>query len=198
MRMLTSKSVTAFVIAALLLTGCTTYNAGTGSASGARTIWVAPVVNKSYLPQIAAVITERVRESFLADNEQTLARKDDADTHLEITVTEMERSGRATGPVVTDVLVKKDVKTVRQVEDRGLYKSYDIIISARAILTETKTGKVLLDREYLASTQTLPSPYSVTNADDERMLMPILARDLAKQIHDSIAHTWADKSGRNE
>jgi hypothetical protein len=196
MRMLTPKSIALFVISALLLTGCASYKAGTGSPASTRTIWVAPVINKSYMPQISAIITERVRESFLADNEQLLARRNDADTHLEITITEMERSGRARGPTVVDVNDKNGVKTAKQVEDRGLYKSYDVILTARATLTDSKTGKVLMDREYLASTQTLPSPYTVTNADDERMLIPILARDLAKQIHDSIAFTWSDKSAK--
>lgn len=198
MRMLTTKSVTAFVISALLLSGCATYKGGTGSPANDQTIWVAPAINRSYMPQIAAVITERVRASFLEDNERILARKDEADTRLDITVTELERNGRARGLDVTDVEVKNGVKTTQIKEDRGLDKSYDVIITARAVLSDSKTGKVLLDREFLATSQTLPSPYAVTNADDERMLMPILARDLAKQIHDSITNTWGEKSGINE
>jgi len=196
--MLTLKIAAAFVILALLLNGCATYKAGTGSPANARTIWVAPAVNKSYMPQISSVITERVRESFLADNAQTLVRRNDADTRLDITVTELERNGRASGLTVADVEENDGVKTTTYEADRGLDKAYDIMITARAVLTDNKTGKVLLDREFLATTQTLPSPYVVTSADSERMLMPILARDLAKQIHDTIAHGWEVKTGSND
>jgi hypothetical protein len=187
--------IAATLAAILLAAGCATYKSGAGDSTlGGRTIWVAPAVNQSYMPQVATAITERVREAFLQDNERTLARRDDADTRLDITVTEIEREGHAPGLTVPDVTEQNGAKNVVSREDRGLYKAYDVILSARAVLTDSKTGKVLFDHEFVTTSQSLPSPYTTTSADQERLLIPILARDLARQIHDSIAHGWAAKT----
>jgi hypothetical protein len=196
MRLTTIISASALALLALYTGGCATYKPGTGAPTASRTIWVAPAVNQSYMPQIAVVITERVREAFLTDDETMIARRDEADTRLDITVTGVDRFGRASGLNVTTV----DEKTGERQNkvDRGLDKAYDVVITARAVLTETKTGKVLLDREYAASSQALPSPYNLTNADNERMLLPILARDIARQVHDAIAHGWAAPAADHE
>lgn len=192
MRMLTPRTAALTVLSALLLAGCATYKPGSGAPTGTGTIWVAPAINKSYMPQVAAVITERVREAFLEDGEGVIARREDADTRLDITVTQLERNGRASGLPVLDVQKVDGVNTVVTQNDRGIDKAYDITLVVHAVLTNSNNGKVLFDRDFQTSTQTLASPYVVTNADEERMLMPVLARDLARQIHDSIAHGWAD------
>lgn len=196
MRLTTKISVSALAMLALVTSGCATYKAGTGAPATSRTIWVAPAVNHSYMPQIAVVISERVREAFLEDNVSLIVRKDEADTRLDITVTGVDRFGRANGLRVGTV--DDTTGNVRYKSDRGLDKSYDVVIAARAVLTETRTGKVLLDREFASSSQALPSPYDLTNADNERMLIPILARDIARQVHDAIAHGWPVPSAANE
>lgn len=193
MRIPTLKIAALLTLFALALSGCATYKPGTGASANTRTLWIAPGVNKSYMPQIATVVTERVRESFLQDSEDLIARREDADTRMDITITNLERDGRSSGLQVASAKDVNGVKTVTSVKDRGIDKAYDVIISARVVLTDSKTGAVLLDREFTTSSQSIVTPYALTNADQERMMMPILARDLARQIHDTVAHTWAEK-----
>ena len=194
---MTPIRLTAILAASLaMLCGCASYKAGAGIAN-TESIWIAPAINQSYMPQIASVLTERVREAFLSDNIVRIVRKDAADTRLDITIDSVNRESRASGPYVARTTETSTGTKTEETRDNGLDKAYDIILTARAVLTDSKTDRVILDRTYTTSTQALPHPYTLTSADDERMLMPILARDLARQIHDDIAHRW-DEPSANE
>ncbi len=82
---------------ALLLGACASYKPGAAAQGTVESIWVAPAINQSYMPQVATIISERVRNTFLQDNLVRLVRKDAADARLEITVKQVDRTGRATG-----------------------------------------------------------------------------------------------------
>jgi hypothetical protein len=176
-------------LASALLSACAGYKPGNGSAE-MRSVFVAPVVNQSYLPGIGTALAEKMRDSLLSDNSLRLARKSGAEAVLEITVTNVERLGRASGLVVRNAEDVNGVKVVEQKEDRGLDKAYDITVTAHAVLTDTASGQVLLDKSYDASSQALPDPYLLTNADQEAALLPLLARDIARRIRDDLAQGW--------
>jgi hypothetical protein len=176
-------------LAAAIFTGCSSYHAGPASPALAESIWVAPVVNETEYPQLGSVLAEKTREAFLHDTQTRLERRDNADVWLEITVKGFEREGRVRGVNVKQADSKNGVKTVEVTKDTGLFKAYNIVIRARAVLTD-RNNKVLSDREFEATAQALPNPYGMTNADDERLLMPIVANTLARQIHESVAQLW--------
>jgi hypothetical protein len=176
-------------LAGALLAACAGYKPGNGSAE-MRSVYVAPVVNQSYLPGIGTVLAEKMRDSLLSDNSLRLARKSGAEAVLEITVTNVERLGRASGLPVLNAEDVNGVKVVEEKEDRGLDKAYDITVTVHAVLTDTASGGVLLDKSYDASSQALPDPYLLTNADQETALLPILARDIARRIRDDLAQGW--------
>ncbi|GEM_PF-6502441 len=176
-------------LASVLLTACASYRPGNGSPE-VRNVWVAPVVNQSYLPGIGTVLAEKMRDGLLADNSLRLARKSGAEAILAITVTDVERLGRASGLTVRNAQDVNGVKVVEEKEDRGLDKAYDITVTVHAVLTDTASGQVLLDKNYDASSQALPDPYLLTNADQEAALLPILARDIARRIRDDLAQGW--------
>jgi len=182
-------SLLVVVMATSVFTGCSSYHAGPASPALAESIWVAPAVNETDYPQMGSVLTEKVREAFLHDTQTRLERRDDADVWLELTVKNFARQGRVRGVMVKQATVENGIKTVENTEDTGLFKAYNIVIKVRAVLTD-KNNKVLSDKEYETSTQALPNPYTLTSADDERLLMPILARDLARRIHESVAQLW--------
>jgi hypothetical protein len=186
-----ARQITLFLIilAAAAMAGCSSYHVGPASPALAESIWIAPAVNDTDLPQFGTVLAEKVRESFLHDTQTRLMRQDDADVWLELTVKGLEREGRVRGVTVRQAKETDGVKTVKEVEDTGLFKAYNIVIKVRAILTD-KDNRILSDKEYEASTQALPTPYVMNSADDERLLMPILARELARQIHESVAQLW--------
>jgi hypothetical protein len=172
-----------------VLSACATYKPGAGSAQ-VRSLWIAPVVNESCLPGMGTAVAERLRDNFLHDNSIRLSRKGNAEEVLEITVTDVERLGRASGMLVRHAKDVNGQKVVEEKEDRGLDKSYDITVTVHAVLTDAATGQILSDKSYDATTQALPDPYVLTNADDETALLPILARDIARRIHDDLAHGW--------
>ncbi len=176
-------------LATALLAACAGYKPGNGSPE-VRSVYVAPVVNQSYLPGIGTALAEKMRDGLLSDNSIRLARKNDAEAVLEITVTDVERLGRASGLVVSHAKDVNGVKVVEEKEDRGLDKAYDITVTVHAVLTDTASGQVLLDKSYDASSQALPDPYLLTNADQETALLPILARDIARRIRDDLAQGW--------
>ncbi|MBN1403421.1 MAG: hypothetical protein JW942_02995 [Opitutales bacterium] len=186
------------IIAALIVTGttlfcgCASYKPGAGAQGTVQSIWVAPAVNNSYMPQIATLVSEHVRESFLSDNLVRLVRKDAADAKLEVTILAVSREGRAEG--VGIINPNGQGSSV----DKGLYQAIDVTISARAVLTSNANGEVLFEHTFETSTQTVPDFYISSSADAERMLMPVLARDLARQIHDAIAARWDDDNTGNE
>jgi hypothetical protein len=176
-------------LAAALFSGCSSYHAGPASPALAESIWVAPAVNETDIPQFGSVLTEKIREAFLHDTQTKLERRDEADVWLEITIKQFERQGRVRGVMVKQTEIENGVKTVKETEDTGLFKAYNLVIKVRAVLTD-KNNKVLSDKEYETISQALPNPYTLTNADEERLLMPILARDLARKIHESVAQLW--------
>jgi hypothetical protein len=170
--------------------GCASYHTGPASPAQAGTIYVAQAENDSFMAQIGPVLTEKVRDAFLHDTQTRLVRKGQADMILEITIENVDREGRVRGTEVEKVDVKNGQKVITTTNDTGLFKAYNVILTARAVLTNTRTGKVISDHVYQATNQTLPSPYTLGSADDERILMPILARELARQIHDAVAERW--------
>ena len=185
----TKFSLTIAILAAAIFSGCSSYHCGPASPALAESVWVAPAVNETEYPQFGSVLTEKVRESFLHDTQTRLKRRDDADVWIEITVKSLERRGRVRGVTVKQADVENGVKTIEETKDTGLFKAYNMVITARVVITD-RNNKVISDREFEATKQALPNPYGMTNADDERMLMPLIANDLARQIHESVAQLW--------
>ncbi len=51
----------------LLFSGCAHYRLGTGGQLSFHTLYVAPVVNESNIPQAVAIVSTQLREAFLHD-----------------------------------------------------------------------------------------------------------------------------------
>lgn len=177
-------------VLAFALSACSSYKPGAGVAAAYHSIFIAPAKNESFLPRMGTSVAEQLRRDFVRDNSVRLAARDDAEVILDITVVSVSRLGRAPGQTVLHARDVHGTKVVETAEDRGLDKAYDINVTVRAVLTDTRTGNVLSDKSYDASSQALPNPYVLTNADDETALLPILARDIARRIHDDLAQGW--------
>lgn len=170
------------MLAALLFGGCASYKAG-GPAPVVRDVWIAPVINESFAPQVASIVTERLRDDFLTGTGVRLSTKDGASAILEVTLLDYARIARARGlPVATED------GTVE--EDTGMSQAFDLVLTARVVVTDSTSGAVLLQREVSASSQSISHPYINSAAEQERLLLPVLARDLARRIHDLVASSW--------
>lgn len=170
------------VLATLLFGGCASYKAGR-PAPIVSDLWIAPVVNESFAPQIVPVVSERLRDDFLSGTGVRLSSRDDASAILEVTLTDYSRVARARGlPVATERRVVE--------EDTGMSQAFDLVVTARVVLTDSDTGAVLLQREVVATSQSISHPYITSAAEQERLLLPVLARDLSRRIYDMISSSW--------
>ncbi len=183
LRRLTLASLSAAVA---LLAGCGTYKAGSGRPL-ADSVYIGPAVNESFLPQIDVVVTERLRDAFMGDSGVRLADRDSADAILNVTISEFSREGRAHGLPVEET--GPDGNLTLQ-EDTGMARAFDLFLRAHVQLVDSVSGRVLLEDEFMATTQSIPTPYYRGSAEEERLLLPVLARDLARQIRIAIESRW--------
>ena len=175
--------VSLFSLVALLLSGCQNYQLGSSSPLSFKSIYIAPVQNDSFAPQAQAQLSIQIRETFIRDGRiQVVSKPDKADVVLETTLTEYRRPASARSS--TDTVEATD---------------FDLTLEANFSLFENKTSKFLLNNARArASVNTKTNnPYqeaSITNSDSfhlaERQAMPLLARDLAREITDQILSPW--------
>lgn len=163
--------VALLVCLSALLTGCATYEMGRPAGLAARSIFIAPVVNETDLPQVAALLNAALRESFLEHGGYTLASsRARADAVVEITLRDLARAPRARLP--TD--------TVRAA-------SYDLSVAADVAVL-TGTGRTQAQRFRIgADTVAYLNP---SLPDAEYQGLPRLAQDLAQRIRDNAIYRW--------
>ncbi len=167
--------------------GCASYQAGTPTAL-ARNIWIEPVKNQSYAPQVEVLLGERLRDAILSGPGVRLTLKDDAEALLEVTVLDYQRDGRAYGLNVAE-------DNGRAEPDRNIARAFDLTLVARVQLRNADTGEILLDQTLRSNSQSIPHPSISSAADAERLMMPVLARDMARQIHGLLIGGWDNGQG---
>src|ERR1700710_508748 len=62
----------------LLPAGCANYQLGTGAKLKFTTLFIAPVIGKTVIPQAQALVTTQLREAFIRDGRVALADSADA------------------------------------------------------------------------------------------------------------------------
>lgn len=173
-------------IAGLVLTccaGCASYQAGTPEPV-ARSVWIEPVRNESFAPQVELLLGERLRHAILSGPGVQLTFRDEADALLEVTVLDFQREGRAHGLDVAEPDGSAE-------PDRNIARAFDLTLVARVRLLSADSGDVLLDRTLRSNSQSIPHPSVSSAADAERLMMPLLARDMARQIHGLLIGGWS-------
>ena len=74
------------------LAGCSHYQLGTGGALAFRTLYVAPIENKTLLPQAHALVSTVLREELLRDGRVTLVNvPEQADATLSLVLSDYHR-----------------------------------------------------------------------------------------------------------
>jgi len=162
-------------IGLLFFTGCANYQLGTGGKVSFRTLYVAPVVNESNLPQAVAIISTQLRESFLQDSRIILVNTpEEAEATLSVRPLTYGRTG----------------KTGRH-DDTGLARNFDVTIEAEASLRDNRDNrdnhfifenrKASASREVFGDSGQLQAEYNN---------VPLLAEILAKNIRGATLDTW--------
>jgi hypothetical protein len=161
-----------WLLASLLwIAGCSHYQLGTGAMPGFRTLYVAPVANRTTLPQAREIVSTRIREAFARDGRVTLANSPaEADATLTVVIADFHR----------------DVAAVRE-GDTGLARKFDLTLGVDCTLRQ-RDGKVLFEnrrinvqREAFTDSGQLQSEYQT---------VPLLADALATKITHTALDVW--------
>lgn len=151
------------VLLAMSLAGCAGYHLGPagGQTAGARSIQIAPFVNKTVEPRLPEYVMISLRQHLMQDGTYRLNTHDDGDVILTGVITKYERSEMSFQP--TDVLTVLD---------------YEIRMTAQITARDRNTGKIIFDKPVIGKTS-LRAGADLTSA--ERQAIPMLTDDLAKK-----------------
>lgn len=151
------------LLAVASLTGCG-YRLGPagGQTAGARTVTVAPVVNRTLEPGVSDSLAQSLRMSLQRDGTYRLATSEPGDVIVTATITDFRRAG-----------VSFAADNVLRVQD------YRLTLVAQVTAKDRATGKVLLDRPVNGFTLVRVSG---DLAQSERQALPLATQDLAQNI----------------
>ena len=162
------------LIGALLLSGCAHYRLGTSGEVSFHTLYVAPVVNEnSNLPQAVAVVSTQLREAFLHDSRVILVNTpEEADATLTVHLVKYSRKGQ-----------------VRQSNDTGLIRTFDITLDAEATLVNNKDHKPIFEKRKVQAVRKIFTDNG-QQLQAEYQNIPLLAETLAKNVRSAALDVW--------
>lgn len=157
----------------LLFSGCAHYRLGTGGEVSFRTLYVAPVVNETNIPQAVAIVSTQIREAFLHDARIILVNTpDEADATLTVRLVDYSRASRT-----------------RQSSDTGLARKFDVTLDARATLHDNRSNTAIFeDRKVQATRQVFTDNGQHLQAEYQNV--PLLAETLAKNVRGAALDVW--------
>ena len=159
------------MMALILTTGCSHYRLGTGTTPPFHTVYVAPVTNRTLLPQARAIVSTQIREALARDGRVSLVNSpESADATLYIEIVDYHR----------------DVAAVRE-RDTGLARKYDVTLGVDCTLRE-RDGMVLFGKRRIEATRE-----AFTDAgqlQSEYQTVPLLAEVLGKKIAHAALDVW--------
>ncbi|MSU69362.1 MAG: hypothetical protein EXS39_00995 [Opitutaceae bacterium] len=155
-----------------LLTGCSHYQLGTGGQLAFTTLYVAPVANRTLLPQAQAIMSAALREEFLQDSRVTLVNSPgDADATLTVTLSDYYR----------------DVATVRP-SDNGLARQFALTLGATATLHDNRTGRNLFEDRPVRAVRDAFTDRGQLQSESQSL--PLLAGALAGKTAHLVLDGW--------
>lgn len=161
-----------FSLLALGLASCSSYRLGTGAEPRFQTLHVAVVKSETLLPQSVALVTAQVREAFLKDGRVRLVDSAaEADAELTLTLEDYHRE-----------------QTVARADDTGLARRYDLILQARATLTDRREQKTVFANQPLRVTRGVFTDSG--QLQSEYQTLPLLAEQLAERALHVVLDTW--------
>lgn len=163
-----------FCLASLaLLAGCSNYRLGTGAKPAFNTLYVAPVVNESGIPQAVAVVSTQIREAFINDPRIVIVNTpEEAEATLAVTLVGYGRTLQTS-----------------QRADTGLARKFDITLDAQATLRDTRDGRAIFEkRKVQAVRQVFTDGGQQLQAEYQNL--PFLAEALAGNLVSATLDVW--------
>lgn len=160
------------LLSLVLFSGCAHYRLGTGATLSFHTLYVAPVVNQSNMPQSVAIISTQLREAFLRDSRIVLVNTpEEADATLTVRLLKYSSAGK-TG--------------LRN--DTGLARNFDVSVEAEASLRDNRDNHFLFQNRKTTATREVFADSGQLQAEYNNI--PLLAETLANNIRSATLDTW--------
>jgi hypothetical protein len=152
--------------------GCSHYQLGTEGKLAFATLYVAPVANKSLLPQAQAIVSTRLREELGRDGRVRLVDSPEAaDATLTVTIRDYHR----------------DVRAVRE-DDTGLARKFALVLSTECTLHDNRAARDLFTRRTVSVTRDAFTDSG--QLQSEYQTVPLLAEALAAKISHAVLDVW--------
>lgn len=157
------------LVGCAVLGGCA-YRVGPTSTLNIRNIAVPNFKNTTHEPRISVQITDAVIKRIQTDGAMKVVGEEAAEATLTGTIVSWRRYG------------------LRYSRENVLAPSeYRLVITAHATLTDNRTGKRLLDSDFMGTTTYF---FGDDLAQAERQALSLAADDLARRITDRIVDAW--------
>lgn len=154
------------------LAGCAHYQLGTGGQLGFTTLYVAPVANRTLLPQAQAILSTQLREKLGRDGRVTLVNSPaGADAILTVVIKDYHR----------------DIRAVRE-DDTGLARKFALVLGTECTLHDARVGRDLFTSRSIEVTRDVFTDSGQLQA--EYQMLPVLAEALADKVAHSVLDVW--------
>lgn len=157
---------------AFVLSGCGTYRLGSMLPPSIKTVYVPTAANETSEPFIEVDVTRAIMQEIQTDGSLKIASvPEEADSVLTVTLREYTLE-----PLTYDR------------ERRTAANEYRLLLRARVLLTDSKTGKVLVENPLVQgeSTFEIIGDFTTSKASG----LPNAARDLARRVVGAIVEAW--------
>lgn len=164
-----------FASFAVFTSGCSNYKlAGTARPLPFSSIYVQPVKNSSTAPQASSLLTNALISELSQVPNVSVESADDADAILEINLSDYSTKMRAS-----------------RSSDTALAASYIVELTATCTLRNLRTGDVIFrDRKVSVNNTVYSLDGNNSFVDSQYQNMPILTRELALRIKDTVIGVW--------
>jgi hypothetical protein len=159
-----------FLSSALSLSGCLGYSLGGSQPAGTKRLFMAPVINKTTESAIELQVTHALRNRIQFDGRIQLASATDADTLMEVTLTDYTLTAIA--------FDKKDKTTASE---------YRVKLVAHATLKNAQTGELISEATNYGEKS---FNFTADLTTSKRNAARAAADDLAKYLIDDLLERW--------
>lgn len=163
--------LSAALLVAFLLGGCTSYHLGDPAALPFASIHVQPPLNTSNAPQAAALVGTALSRQLDRSGRVAIATSEAAEAEVNVTILRLQRE-----------------PTISRTEDTGLARRWRVTIEAEVTLTDRRTGKAYFTRRRVSAFDEVYSDSGLVTAEYQNM--PLLATRLAEAIAYEITSVW--------
>jgi hypothetical protein len=158
--------------AALLATGCSHYQLGTGGRVPFRTLYLEPVTNQAPLPQAEALLATQVRQAFVRDGRIQLVNSPGAaDAVLTIVISEYFR----------------EVAAVRE-DDTGLARKFNLTLGVTCTLQPQRGGTPGFEKRPIRAVREAFTDGG--QLQSEYQTLPLLADIIARNVVHATLDVW--------